>query len=112
MIINDLDDYYIVFDTKNRNTELDTLQNNIRLVQHTEVTGTKTTYPLCLPSEHLQHILPTEECWHNISLDFHRCCSYQLYIVGDFIHINNIIPPTIGKNTRRMSSKDKLSIRI
>ena len=23
--INDLDDYYIVFDTKNRNTELDTL---------------------------------------------------------------------------------------
>ena len=29
MIINDLDDYYIVFDTKNRNTELDTLDNNI-----------------------------------------------------------------------------------
>ena len=29
MIINDLDDYYIVFDTKNRNTELDTLANNI-----------------------------------------------------------------------------------
>ena len=27
MIINDLDDYYIVFDTKNRNTELDTLIN-------------------------------------------------------------------------------------
>ena len=27
MIINDLDDYYIVFDTKNRNTELDTLVN-------------------------------------------------------------------------------------
>ena len=26
--INDLDDYYIVFDTKNRNTELDTLSNN------------------------------------------------------------------------------------
>ena len=25
MIINDLDDYYIVFDTKNRNMELDTL---------------------------------------------------------------------------------------
>ena len=25
MIINDLDDYYIVFDTKDRNTELDTL---------------------------------------------------------------------------------------
>ena len=25
MIINDLDDYYIIFDTKNRNTELDTL---------------------------------------------------------------------------------------
>ena len=28
MIINDLDDYYIVFDAKNRNTELDTLINN------------------------------------------------------------------------------------
>ena len=28
MIINDLDDYYIVFDTKNRNIELDTLPNN------------------------------------------------------------------------------------
>ena len=27
MIINDLDDYYIVFDTKNRNIELDTLEN-------------------------------------------------------------------------------------
>ena len=26
MIINDLDDYYIVFDTKNRNIELDTLK--------------------------------------------------------------------------------------
>ena len=25
MIINELDDYYIVFDTKNRNIELDTL---------------------------------------------------------------------------------------
>ena len=28
MIINDLDGYYIVFDTKNWNTELDTLPNN------------------------------------------------------------------------------------
>lgn len=27
MIINDLDGYYIVFDTKNWNTELDTLTN-------------------------------------------------------------------------------------
>lgn len=27
MIINDLDDYYIVFDTKNRNIELDTLHD-------------------------------------------------------------------------------------
>lgn len=27
MIINDLDGYYIVFDTKNWNTELDTLLN-------------------------------------------------------------------------------------
>ena len=30
MIINDLDGYYIVFDTKNWNTELDTLSINIR----------------------------------------------------------------------------------
>lgn len=29
MIINDLDGYYIVFDTKNWNTELDTLQNRL-----------------------------------------------------------------------------------
>ena len=29
MIINDLDGYYIVFDTKNWNTELDTLLNKI-----------------------------------------------------------------------------------
>ena len=34
MIINDLDDYYIVFDTKNRNTELDTLVDNLHLRQH------------------------------------------------------------------------------
>ena len=31
MIINDLDDYYIIFDTKNRNTELDTLVGNYQL---------------------------------------------------------------------------------
>ena len=31
MIINDLDGYYIVFDTKNWNTELDTLLNNLRM---------------------------------------------------------------------------------
>ena len=30
MIINDLDGYYIVFDTKNWNTELDTLLNRLR----------------------------------------------------------------------------------
>ena len=30
MIINDLDGYYIVFDTKNWNTELDTLYNNLK----------------------------------------------------------------------------------
>ena len=30
MIINDLDGYYIVFDTKNWNTELDTLITNAR----------------------------------------------------------------------------------
>lgn len=29
MIINDLDGCYIVFDTKNRNMELDTLYNNV-----------------------------------------------------------------------------------
>ena len=30
MIINDLDGYYIVFDTKNWNTELDTLTKNTK----------------------------------------------------------------------------------
>ena len=29
MIINDLDGYYIVFDTKNWNTELDTLSSKL-----------------------------------------------------------------------------------
>ena len=33
MIINDLDGYYIVFDTKNWNTELDTLLYNINIKQ-------------------------------------------------------------------------------
>ena len=33
MIINDLDGYYIVFDTKNWNTELDTLINNIKKIK-------------------------------------------------------------------------------
>ena len=32
MIINDLDGYYIVFDTKNWNTELDTLVNKPRYI--------------------------------------------------------------------------------
>ena len=35
MIINDLDDYYIVFDTKNRNTELDTLTTHTLSVTST-----------------------------------------------------------------------------
>ena len=34
MIINDLDGYYIVFDTKNWNTELDTLFNNRLINDH------------------------------------------------------------------------------
>ena len=33
MIINDLDGYYIVFDTKNWNTELDTLISNSIMIQ-------------------------------------------------------------------------------
>ena len=33
MIINDLDGYYIVFDTKNWNTELDTLIINELLIE-------------------------------------------------------------------------------
>ena len=38
MIINDLDDYYIVFDTKNRNTELDTLTGNTNDTRQTRPT--------------------------------------------------------------------------
>ncbi len=42
MIINDLDDYYIVFDTKNRNIELDTLVNIIgNIIQQTLSKGDK-----------------------------------------------------------------------
>ena len=36
MIINDLDGYYIVFDTKNWNTELDTLEKWFILVHFTK----------------------------------------------------------------------------
>ena len=39
MIINDLDGYYIVFDTKNWNTELDTLTNNVSLIRLPEHEG-------------------------------------------------------------------------
>ena len=38
MIINDLDDYYIVFDTKNRNIELDTLNNKTTKQQDNKTT--------------------------------------------------------------------------
>ena len=34
MIINDLDGYYIVFDTKNWNTELDTLSFNSYIIKY------------------------------------------------------------------------------
>ena len=39
MIINDLDGYYIVFDTKNWNTELDTLNNNYTIDDIWKVSG-------------------------------------------------------------------------
>ncbi len=39
MIINDLDGYYIVFDTKNWNTELDTLYNNTSLACKSNMNG-------------------------------------------------------------------------
>jgi len=38
MIINDLDGYYIVFDTKNWNTELDTLANKLEFFLGTDYT--------------------------------------------------------------------------
>ena len=41
MIINDLDDYYIVFDTKNRNIELDTLENNTNMYNTSTYTVTE-----------------------------------------------------------------------
>ena len=44
MIINDLDDYYIVFDTKNRNTELDTLVIVPKQRQHKGIIST--THPV------------------------------------------------------------------
>ena len=37
MIINDLDGYYIVFDTKNWNTELDTLVINVEFSGNSKV---------------------------------------------------------------------------
>ena len=40
MIINDLDGYYIVFDTKNWNTELDTLSIYILYLSYSKRTFT------------------------------------------------------------------------
>ena len=48
MIINDLDGYYIVFDTKNWNTELDTLINKTLFYK----TSHKPTIFLILPVSH------------------------------------------------------------
>ena len=41
MIINDLDGYYIVFDTKNWNTELDTLFKNTWFTEVSHVGSTR-----------------------------------------------------------------------
>ena len=49
MIINDLDGYYIVFDTKNWNTELDTLIGNSRHIGYDII--------LLVPTERVFQIL-------------------------------------------------------
>ena len=51
MIINDLDGYYIVFDTKNWNTELDTLLTE--LLELLDWTTWVATLPLDLPNPDL-----------------------------------------------------------
>lgn len=52
MIINDLDDYYIVFDAKNRNTELDTLITKLLFTNET------------VAFHHLHDHKPMAECYH------------------------------------------------
>ena len=56
MIINDLDGYYIVFDTKNWNTELDTLSNEWRNCESDETLSwchsSSTPRHACLRSTH------------------------------------------------------------
>ena len=44
MIINDLDGYYIVFDTKNWNTELDTLKSNTKISEISDMPKSRATY--------------------------------------------------------------------
>ena len=61
MIINDLDGYYIVFDTKNWNTELDTLfaksselnDNSIRPIRNATLYCTKRN---CLVLDFMRHL--------------------------------------------------------
>ena len=62
MIINDLDSYYIVFDTKNRNMELDTLINRLAQCLFLEHFSFK-TYQSCF----LNHLAlnSVAEFWNN-----------------------------------------------
>ena len=48
MIINDLDDYYIVFDTKNRNTELDTLINKFLILNYISTSRKHMMHKKCI----------------------------------------------------------------
>ncbi len=51
MIINDLDGYYIVFDTKNWNTELDTLKLFVVLLQRNKFNKVPLWHKLCVRYE-------------------------------------------------------------
>ena len=65
MIINDLDGYYIVFDTKNWNTELDTLFNKFGCKGNvcTYIPCKVGAYGLLLKSPPYRSYLSREPCW-------------------------------------------------
>ncbi len=75
MIINDLDGYYIVFDTKNWNTELDTLINKVKSLR-----GYISLLTACKKAKEVGEVVATM-CQNEEAIDA------DLIAKKDFIHL-------------------------
>ncbi len=95
MIINDLDGYYIVFDTKNWNTELDTLSIDLK---YKMIYVTHNYTPSHLYSNETNLELPISE-WKNEYLKVYTSSNKVIDYIGDW-HSH----PT---GTLKMSDTDK-----